>query len=47
MLQSSNTFQDVKEHMFHVPIDEIVVTLAIGTLTRSVTRRHSNTFIDL
>ena len=47
MLQSSNTFLDIKEHMFCVPIDQIVVTLDIVTLIGYVTRRSSNTLIEL
>ena len=46
MLQSSNTFLDIKEHMSCVPIDHIVVTLDIVTLIGYVTRRSSNTLID-
>ena len=45
MLQNCNTFLDVKEHISCVLIDQIVVTLKIGTLTRCVTRRRSNTFM--
>ena len=45
MLQSSNTFPDIKEHMSCVPIDQIVVTLDIVTLIGYVTRRSSNTLI--
>ena len=43
VLQCSNTFWDLKEHISFVPI----VTSHIGTLTKCVTRRPSNTFIDL
>ena len=44
MLQSSNTFLDVKEHIYFVPIDHIIVTLKIRILTGYVTRRASNRF---
>ena len=47
MLQSSSTFLDIEEHMSCVPIDEIVVTLDIVTLMGYVTRRSSNTLIEL
>jgi hypothetical protein len=47
MLQSSNTFLDIEEHMSCVPIDQIVVPLDIVILMGYVTRRSSNTLIEL
>ena len=47
MLQSSNTFLDVKEHISCVLIDQAIVILEIGTLRKCVTRGCGNTFIDL
>ena len=47
MLQSSNTFFDVKEHIACVLVAYTTVTLKIGTLTRCVTKGRSNTLIDL
>ena len=47
MLQSSNTFFDVKEHITCVLVAQTIVTLNIGTLMRCVTRGCRNTFIDL
>ena len=42
-----NTILDINEHMCCVPIGDTIVTSRIGTLTRCVTRRPSNTFINL
>ena len=47
VLLSSNTFLDVKEHIYCVPFDQTIVTSAIVTLKGCVTMRPSNTFIEL
>ena len=47
VLQCSNTFLDVKEHISCVLIDQTIVTLEIVTLIRCVTRKRSNSFNDL
>ena len=41
------TLLDIKEHMSCVPIDQIVVPLDIVILMGYVTRRSSNTLIEL
>ena len=46
-LQYSNTFLDLKEHIYFVTIENTIVTSHIETLTTCVTRSHSNTFIEL
>ena len=47
VLQSSNTFLDVKKHMTCVPIGQTVVILKIVTQKRCVNSGASNTFFSL
>lgn len=46
-VKKCNTFLDVQERMPCLAIDKIIVTSTLDTLTKCVTKRHTNTFIDI